>query len=448
MKFKIENSSFDQRFASGCIRTTKGRWQDAQALIAENFFDSRGYHRAGLVMDADSWKRAMRPIWGKEDLGLYLTHEMYEMMAQNGCCWMRWHVAVNPMFNERAWFESDGIADTLARIFDLQVEPWPVERTGVRGHCWSLPKWEMKAIAQGECIRAFDATQVLRERTGLGAFKPPKPITAIRKNLAGYTVPAAVARAEAAPGRNGPIVNLLPRVAPSGAHASSSSAATTGRGSTSSTSGFRPASAPVSRPAARDPPRDDPTTGFMAPLSASATSTSNEAPLPVLPVLPALLVGCKVIFVEPTGSQLEAVVVRVHREILSGITSHYTVRFSNGVDKQVQRGSLVPITSEPQPQPTPQQQPMPPTPTPTPLESMLDGTMMCPITLQVLHNPVDTPCGHTFSRQALESALAVQQRCPTCRQFVQRGQYQQNFAIAKIVSAYRQMVGIPSVLCI
>ena len=48
---------------------------------------------------------------------------------------------------------------------------------------------------------------------------------------------------------------------------------------------------------------------------------------------------------------------------------------------------------------------------------VLSATAICPITLDSLtrDDAIWTPCGHVFSRMALETALARDNRCPLCR---------------------------------
>ena len=42
--------------------------------------------------------------------------------------------------------------------------------------------------------------------------------------------------------------------------------------------------------------------------------------------------------------------------------------------------------------------------------------LVCPITQELLVDPVTTPHGHTFERSALEQAVAVTPACPLTRQ--------------------------------
>jgi hypothetical protein len=51
---------------------------------------------------------------------------------------------------------------------------------------------------------------------------------------------------------------------------------------------------------------------------------------------------------------------------------------------------------------------------------------MCPITREILVEPVSLPCGHSFSRIALDLALKAgsQRRCPVCKNVVPSGDLQ------------------------
>ena len=42
--------------------------------------------------------------------------------------------------------------------------------------------------------------------------------------------------------------------------------------------------------------------------------------------------------------------------------------------------------------------------------------LFCPLTLELFKHPVITPYGHTFEREALQDALAVEEKCPLTRE--------------------------------
>jgi hypothetical protein len=64
--------------------------------------------------------------------------------------------------------------------------------------------------------------------------------------------------------------------------------------------------------------------------------------------------------------------------------------------------------------------PTTPAPVPSPATALVAGrlaeTLHCPVCISVAVRPVTTPCGHTFCRGCLRSALQrAAARCPTCR---------------------------------
>lgn len=49
------------------------------------------------------------------------------------------------------------------------------------------------------------------------------------------------------------------------------------------------------------------------------------------------------------------------------------------------------------------------------LQVSIDSHEECPVCLELLHNPVITPCAHTFGSECIERVIETQHRCPMCR---------------------------------
>jgi len=57
--------------------------------------------------------------------------------------------------------------------------------------------------------------------------------------------------------------------------------------------------------------------------------------------------------------------------------------------------------------------------------NFLVDNFTCPICLELLSDPVQTPCGHTFDRNCVQIALDMNQECPLCKD--------QNVSVASLV---------------
>ena len=68
-----------------------------------------------------------------------------------------------------------------------------------------------------------------------------------------------------------------------------------------------------------------------------------------------------------------------------------------------------------------------------PLEKVLD-LLACPISYELIEDPVIDKCGHTFERATLEGWLATNPRCPLSNQELHAADLTTNFALRDVIA--------------
>lgn len=57
----------------------------------------------------------------------------------------------------------------------------------------------------------------------------------------------------------------------------------------------------------------------------------------------------------------------------------------------------------------------------------------CPISMDIMTDPVIVQCGHTFDKESLENWLRSNSVCPTCRVNVNRNEISTNFSLKSMI---------------
>jgi hypothetical protein len=65
--------------------------------------------------------------------------------------------------------------------------------------------------------------------------------------------------------------------------------------------------------------------------------------------------------------------------------------------------------------------------------SKIEKELVCPISLEIMSNPVNTACGHSFENEELISWIQKREFCPVCNQKINEREIFPNFSLKSLI---------------